>query len=133
MAKLYRVIVPVTDIEVAAQFYGQVLETPGERVSPGRHYFHCDGTVLACYDPARDGDQLSYGWQMHENQYLYFAVEDLSKVRGLLKKAGASALGKVQAMPWGETLLYAKDPFGNPISFVDSKTVFTGTSKSSKK
>lgn len=126
MAKLYRVIVPVRDIEVAAEFYSIVLESLGERVSAGRHYFNCDETVLACYDPEADDDQLGYGWQMHENQYLYLAVDDLVKIAELLRKAGAPAIGEIQTMPWGETMLYAKDPFGNPISFVDSKTVFTG-------
>ncbi len=28
----------------------------------------------------------------------------------------------------GERLFYARDPFDNPICFVDEKTVFTGTS-----
>jgi len=29
-------------------------------------------------------------------------------------------------MPWGETMFYALDPFGNPISFVKAGTEFTG-------
>ena len=29
-------------------------------------------------------------------------------------------------MPWGETMFYALDPFGNPISFVQAGTEFTG-------
>jgi hypothetical protein len=29
-------------------------------------------------------------------------------------------------MPWGERMFWASDPFGNPISFVDERTVFTG-------
>jgi hypothetical protein len=29
-------------------------------------------------------------------------------------------------MPWGERMFWARDPFDNPISFVDEKTVFTG-------
>jgi catechol 2,3-dioxygenase-like lactoylglutathione lyase family enzyme len=56
MPRLFRVILPVTDIEEAKKFYGLVLGMPGERVSPGRHYFDCGGTVLACYDPVADGD-----------------------------------------------------------------------------
>jgi hypothetical protein len=31
-------------------------------------------------------------------------------------------------MPWGETMFYALDPFGNPISFVEAGTEFTGSS-----
>lgn len=47
---LFRVILPVSDIEVAAAFYAGILGVPGDRVSPGRHYFPCGGTILACYD-----------------------------------------------------------------------------------
>jgi len=61
--QLYRVIQPVTDIEAAARFYSAVLETPGERVSPGRHYFACGGTILACYDPVADTDEIGQGWR----------------------------------------------------------------------
>jgi len=35
----------------------------------------------------------------------------------------------IEAMPWGERLFYATDPWGNPICFVDSVTVFTGHKK----
>jgi catechol 2,3-dioxygenase-like lactoylglutathione lyase family enzyme len=56
MARLYRVLVPVSDIEAARRFYEPVLGAPGKRVSPGRHYFDCEGTILACSDPQADGD-----------------------------------------------------------------------------
>ena len=49
---LYRVILPVSDIEKAAQFYEGLFGVHGTRVSPGRHYFDCEGTILACYDAA---------------------------------------------------------------------------------
>jgi hypothetical protein len=53
---LFRVILPVSDIEAAASFYARLLEMPGTRVSSGRHYFDCGGTILACYDALADGD-----------------------------------------------------------------------------
>jgi catechol 2,3-dioxygenase-like lactoylglutathione lyase family enzyme len=56
VAHLYRVLVPVTDIERAQAFYSSVLGASGRRVSPGRHYFDCEGTILACFDPSADGD-----------------------------------------------------------------------------
>ena len=80
--RLYRVIVPVGDIELAAEFYETLLSSPGERVSPGRHYFDCGGTILACYDPVADGDELGEGWRHHANQYCYFAVSDLEDISG---------------------------------------------------
>lgn len=58
---LFRVILPVTDIEAAASFYARLLGIPGSRVSGGRHYFDCRGTILACYDPLADGDLEKVG------------------------------------------------------------------------
>ena len=128
MPKLFRVILPVTDIEKAKAFYEAVLNIPGQRVSPGRHYFNCDGTILACYDPVADGDGAADGWKHHPKQYAYFAVSDLDAVLQQVKKAGSKVVdGGIQRMPWGERLCWTKDPFGNPISFVDEGTLFTGT------
>jgi predicted enzyme related to lactoylglutathione lyase len=127
MPRLFRVILPVTDIEKAKKFYGLVLGMPGERVSPGRHYFDCGGTVLACYDPVADGDGLQEGWKHHPRQYVYFAVSDLDATHQRAIDAGGTIVeGGIQKMPWGERMFWAKDPFCNPISFVDEKTLFTG-------
>lgn len=126
MARLYRVILPVTDIARATAFYAAVFETPGERVSPGRHYFDCGGTILACYDPVADGDDIGDGWRHHPSQYVYVAVADLEAASARLGAAGALDLTPIATMPWGERMLYACDPFGNPISFVDERTVFLG-------
>ena len=52
MQKLFRVILPVSNIERAAFFYAEVFQSPGQRVSPGRHYFDCGGTILVCYELA---------------------------------------------------------------------------------
>jgi uncharacterized glyoxalase superfamily protein PhnB len=125
--KLYRVILPVSDIEQASRFYSQLLDASGQRISPGRHYFDCGGTILACYDPVADGDSIDKGWHPHTNQYLYFAVSDLDATFNRAKEAGCRELDeRIEAMPWGERLFYGKDPFGNPVCFVDEKTLFTG-------
>jgi catechol 2,3-dioxygenase-like lactoylglutathione lyase family enzyme len=127
VARLYRVILPVPDIEKAAAAYARLLGQPGERISPGRHYFDCSGTVLALYDPAADGDGLQGGWRHHPNQYVYFAVPDLEDALTRAGVAGCTVeAGGIQTMPWGERMFWAKDPFGNPVSFVDQTTVFTG-------
>lgn len=127
MANLFRVILPVTDIEQAALVYGQLLGTSGQRVSPGRHYFDGTGALLACYDPVADGDGLQEGWKSHPKQYLYFAVANLEATLQNAISAGCQIVeGGIQTMPWGERLFWAKDPFGNPISFVDETTAFTG-------
>jgi predicted enzyme related to lactoylglutathione lyase len=128
VTKLFRVIIPVANIEEARAFYELVLDMPGERVSPGRHYFHCDGTVLACYDAGADGDAVLENWQPHPGQFVYFAVSNLDATHQKVIDAGGSVVeGGIQRMPWGERMLWAVDPFGNRISFVDESTVFTGT------
>ncbi len=127
-ARLYRVVVPVGNIDEAAAFYGALLGSAGSRVSPGRHYFDCGGTILACYDPVRDGDGAGDGWRHHPNQYLYFAVPDLEAAFGRARDLRCPDLDeRIAAMPWGERLFYARDLFGNPICFVDDRTLFTGT------
>src|SRR5689334_20803352 len=126
--RLYRAILPVTDIEAAATFYAAVLGETGQRVSGGRHYFGDgkSGAILACYDPTADGDILGEGWRHHPLQYLYFSVEDLEGTRAACERAGATEITPIEPMPWGETMFYALDPFGNPISFVQAGTEFTG-------
>jgi predicted enzyme related to lactoylglutathione lyase len=126
--RLYRVIQPVGSIDVATQFYSAVLESAGERVSPGRHYFACGATILACYDPVADGDEMQQGWRHHPNQYLYFATADLERALKRVRDAGGEIEAPIDTMPWGERMFYAKDPFGNPISFVDQGTLFLGAS-----
>lgn len=130
--RLYRVILPADDIDVAASFYSNLLGQTGQRVSPGRHYFTCGGVTLAIYNPAADGD--------HKNpqpnfDHIYFAVDDIEtlygravSLGGLSRDAGDGglAMGQIATRPWGERSFYMQDPFGNPLCFVDSKTVFTG-------
>ena len=129
--KLFRVILPVSDLDRAARFYERVLGMPGMRISDGRHYFDCDGTILACFDPKADGD----GYEPKPNpEWLYFAVDDVEATYDACKKAGAvfatgdvhgSASGEIVTRPWGERSFYAEDPFGNKICFVDRTTMFT--------
>jgi predicted enzyme related to lactoylglutathione lyase len=125
--ELYRVILPVKDIEEAVRFYSRVLRIGGERVSPGRHYFACGGTILACYDPVADGDPIGKGWLQHASQYIYFATNELEAALESVRDAGGKIAASIETKPWGERMFYATDPFGNPISFVDERTVFRGS------
>lgn len=128
--RLYRVIVPVRDIDEAARFYSAVLGEPGQRVSGGRHYFGSSsgGAILACYSPRDDGDAKKYGdtWRPHPLEYVYLATDDLEGARARCVAAGAKDITAIEKMPWGETMFYALDPFDNPISFVQAGTEFTG-------
>jgi uncharacterized glyoxalase superfamily protein PhnB len=123
VANLFRVILPVTDIEKAAAFYTRLLESTGRRVSPGRHYFQCGQTILACFDPQADGDDFTLP---ANPDHLYFSVANIEQTRALAAAAGATHVTDIKTQPWGERSFYCRDPFGNPICFVDASTVFTG-------
>jgi predicted enzyme related to lactoylglutathione lyase len=120
---LFRVILPVSDIEAAASFYARLLGIPGNRVSSGRHYFDCAGTILACYDAPADGDLEAVG---PNPQHVYFSVDDLDAAHARAEQAGCHELTGIETRPWGERSFYARDPFENPICLVDSQTLFTG-------
>ena len=131
-ARLFRVILPVGDIDASAAFYSSLLDDAGMRVSPGRHYFECGGVMLALYSPRADGDDRTPrpNWD-----HVYFAVNDLAavfaragKVGGLSAEVGDGGLkmGEMARRPWGEVSFYMQDPSGNPLCFVDAATLFTG-------
>lgn len=128
--RLYRVILPVRDIERMVGFYSGLLGQGGERVSPGRHYFNLGGTILAVYDPEADGDAAGE-WKHHPNQYVYIAVEDVEAAFRRAAELGATLESeRVESMPWGERLFYVRDPSGNPICLVDAETLFLGGAES---
>ena len=134
MTHLFRVIVPVNDIEAAASFYSTILDQPEKRVSPGRHYFACGGTILACLDAKADGDQAT---SSPNPQHIYLSEPDLEATYQRCSAAGVNfddgqihgggpGMGEIAQRPWGERSFYIHDPFGNPVCFVDEKTTFTG-------
>jgi uncharacterized glyoxalase superfamily protein PhnB len=124
VARLYGVIVPVPDIEDAARFYGALFGQPGERVAVSRHYFDCGGVILACVVPM-EGQSASAEFR---------PLPDLLLLRGRgprgmldrAREAGAGIEREIATYPWGERSFYVCDPFGNPLCFVDSATVFLG-------
>jgi catechol 2,3-dioxygenase-like lactoylglutathione lyase family enzyme len=127
---LFRVIMPVDDLDAAQRFYSALLEQPGMRVSPGRHYFNCGGVIVALYHPASDGDRKT---PRPNFEHVYFSVADLESVfaraqqtGGLSAETGDGGLkmGEIARRPWGERSFYMRDPSGNPLCFVDSATVF---------
>ena len=130
--RLFRVIMPVADIEQAAGFYTALLDQPGFRVSRGRHYFDCGGVILAVYDAEADGDPTPV---RSNPEHVYFAVPDLEAVfrraetvGGLSKEVGDGGLpmGRVERRPWGERSFYMHDPSGNPLCFVDERSIYRG-------
>jgi uncharacterized glyoxalase superfamily protein PhnB len=60
-------------------------------------------------------------------QYLYFSADDLDEAYRGAREAGCRDLGEIEVQPWGERSFCTRDPFDNPICFVDSQTLFTGS------
>jgi len=129
MASIYRVIMPAGDLTASVAYYAAVLGEPGRRVSRGRHYFDCGSVILAVYDPKADGDP----WEIEPNpEHVYLAVDDLGATLERVVATGQGTLDTrgeergIARRPWGERSFYARDPFGNPICFVEAGTEFTG-------
>ena len=103
-ARVFRVILPVSSIEAAAAFYAAVLQQPGARISPGRHYFGCGGVILACFNPGADGDP----WVATPNpDHTYFAVADLEAFyQRVVARPDAAVNRPIETQPWGERSFY---------------------------
>ena len=119
--RLFRVIVQVGHIDAAAEFYAALLELPGTRVSIGRHYFDCGGTILAAFDSQRED---GFAPRPHSD-HVYIAVNDLETAHARAREAGAEP-GEIATQPWGERSFYLRDPWANPLCLVDRRTMFTG-------
>lgn len=126
----FRMVLQVSDLDKAAEFYSKLLDNEGRRIPRGsRHYFDCGPVILALVDVTAGGEEAR-----PIPDYIYFAVADLQQVyeraRGLncLSRDdvhGAPA-GEIVKRPWGELSFYVEDPWGNGLCFVDEQTLFTG-------
>ena len=127
---LFRIILQVANLDQAEEFYGNLRGDRGRRI-PGasRHYIDCGSVILALVDPAID-DQVAKPMP----DYIYFAVIDLESIyeraRALnclsTEDVHGDSAGDIVVRPWGERSFYVHDPWGNPLCFVDEKTLFTG-------
>ena len=136
-ARIFRVIVPVSDIGAATAFYATLLDDAGTPTgAPNRHYFECGEVILACVQPASAGTAAE---AFRSNpDHVYFAVDDLEAALQRAHAAGAQApdptdhalTATIELRPWGERSFYLRDPFGNPLCFVDARTLFTGDGNS---
>ena len=127
--RLFRILLEVSDIERGATFYAELLGDPGRRVHGGRHYFDAGGVIVGLVDvsPSQRAPRPAV-------QHVYFGVGDLEAVFRRAESLAALSpeevhgepAGRIVRRPWGERSFYAIDPFGNPLCFVDEKTLFTG-------
>lgn len=127
LPKIFRIILPVNDIEKAEKFYRNLFGDSGYRVSSGRHYFNCCGVILTCYDSEADGDDVPFS---PNPEHIYFSVDNIDRFFVNAKNAGFRNIDpEITIQPWGERSFYCIDPFGNPLCFVDENTIFTGEEK----
>jgi catechol 2,3-dioxygenase-like lactoylglutathione lyase family enzyme len=120
--RLFRVVLQVGDVDEAARFYATLLDLPGVRVSDGRHYFDCGGTILAAFDSQRED---GFAPRPHSD-HVYIAVDELEAAHARAREAGAEP-DEIATQPWGERCFYLRDLWGNPLCVVDRPTMFTGT------
>jgi predicted enzyme related to lactoylglutathione lyase len=128
--KLFRVILQVSDLDKAADFYEKLLGVKGRRIPrASRHYLDCGPVILALVDPTGGGQK-----QRPIPDYIYFSVKDVEEIHERARKLGCLSKEKVHednagdivTRPWGERSFYVDDPFGNGLCFVDERTLFTG-------
>ncbi len=134
--RIFRVLLPARDLGRSRRFYESLLSTHGRSVGGGRVYFDCGPVLLGLLDySAEGGRQLPTS-----SEALYFATSDLEGIHGRARELGClspgllhndptSPLGEIEVRPWGERSFYADDPSGNPLCFVDERTLFTGTAR----
>jgi predicted enzyme related to lactoylglutathione lyase len=130
--RLFRLAIPVNDMTRADAFYSRVFGQPPDPVAPTRHYYECGEIIIACVDPREHGGEFRPNPDL-----IYFAVDDLEATRAMVMAAGAQALeteheegqdpSAIMVRPWGERSFYCLDPFGNPLCFVDRRTLFLGS------
>ena len=122
--RLFRAVIPVTDLDEAVALYSHILGSPGVRVSPGRHYFDCEGVILCVYDAVADGDLDPVG---PNPTPLYFETDSIEETHlRAIEAAQFRQINQIETRPWGERSFYATDPSGNVLCFEDKSTRFSG-------
>lgn len=122
---LFRINVEVADVDRAAQEWGTLLGAVGRPQAGSRVYFTTGAVTLQVVecDPPHPAAKA-----------LYFLVDELEPIHarattlGWLSKESVHGEpgGEISVRPWGERSFYAQDPWGNPLCFVQSGTVYPG-------
>jgi predicted enzyme related to lactoylglutathione lyase len=127
--RIFRLVLQVSDLDRAIDFYSKLLETQGRPIRGSRAYFDCGPVILAILDPTPGGIKPA-----PNADNIYFAVDDIEKVHARAQELGCLSrdnvhdenAGNIVKRPWGERSFYVEDPWGNSLCFVDDKTLFTG-------
>lgn len=126
MTQLFRVTIPVRNIDAAARFYSSLLGNAGERISPAWHYFTFGQAILACHNAAAEGPAMP---GTPHSEPLCIAVDE--NLEQLLIRArnmgGVDTDVGVTRYPNGEVGFYLRDPFGNLLMLIDARTMQWGS------
>jgi uncharacterized glyoxalase superfamily protein PhnB len=121
-ARIFRIAIPVSRIELSREFYEAVLGFEVDDTVPTRLYFHCGDVILALIDWTVEGrDNLQ---PTPDN--VYFATSELDALYERAVSAGARIVSPIETRTWGERSFYCLDPDGNQLCFVDDSTLFLG-------
>ena len=118
-ANLYRVMLPVDDMDTADTFWSELLGLAVDVVVPTRHYLPTAGAILAIVDPREHGKRPTPN---PDCIYIRMPALDAAYERALA--LGAPMLKDYQdpgiaERPWGDRSFYTADPFGNPVCLID--------------
>src|SRR5580658_9681441 len=129
--RIFRLLLQARDLEASQRFYEALLGVPGRQVGGGRVYFDCGPVILGLLDCSgvRAKDRSV------PTEALYFATSAVEEFHRRARKLGCLSpellhgnpddpAGEVIPRMWGERSFYAKDPSGNPLCFVDDRTLF---------
>ena len=124
MTQVFRVTLPVNDLNLAVRFYTGVLGLDGERVSAGWHYFKCGSVMLACHNAAAEREPVAVAHQSP----LFIALDDrLDHIIIRARNHGATLLdAEVTRLPTGESGFRMRDPFGNALWIVEARSMQWG-------
>lgn len=126
--QFFRLNVEVGDLTLAISFYTKLLGIGGRKQAGSRCYFECGPVTLQVLDVSSQGQPHAAA------KALSFTVNNLEAVCERAKDLECLSSeevhdtpgGGIVVRPWGERSFYAKDPWGNPLCFVEEGTVYTG-------
>lgn len=130
MSQVYRVTLPVNDLGKAVRFYQRLLGVDGERSGVAWHHFQLGSMMLGLYDPQAEGDPPLPATIAP----LFLAFDEMPVQMHLrAQQLGAQwvdpQMGKLST---GETGFAMRDPFGNALCMVDSRTMLWATNRASR-
>ena len=114
LGPIMQILVPVKDVEKAAEFYEQVLELPLLFKYPGNAFFDAEGVRLYLAQP----DEPDF----EGTATIYFQVEDVTTTFERLEAAGATVRERPTIAHRDESydlwLAFVQDPDGNNIGMM---------------